>query len=208
MRRLLVPLAGVCLCVCAASAAQETKSVQGTVQTVAADSITVTVNEKPMTFKVDSKTDVTAKGASTATRAARAEGKPGVTLTELIKPGQGVEVRYHADMHAASIRALPAVPSRVSVEGRASTASGVVTAVSGSSLTIKGDGGELTFTIDPQTAVVASGAGTETREKKAAGEKPTIGDFVASGDTVSVQYRETGGTRTASEVRVTRKRAS
>lgn len=208
MRRLVAPLVGVCLFAYAASAAQETTSVKGTVQTVAADSITVTVDQKPMTFKVDSRTDVTARGASTATRAARAEGKPGVTLTELIKPGQAVEVQYHADMHAASIRALPGPPSRPSAEGGASTAAGVVTAVSGSSLTIKGDAGELTFTIDPATKVVAPGAGTETREKKAAGEKPTISDFVAAGDTVSVQYRESSGNKTASEVRVTRKRAS
>ena len=209
MRRLLVPLAGVCVLAGVAGAtAQETKSIQGSVRTVTADSITVNVGEKPMTFKVDSRTDVTARGASTATRTARAEGKPGAVLTDLVKPGQAVEVRFHQDMHAASIRVLPGAPSRPSPENERRTADGVVTAVTPTSLTIKAAAGELTFTIDEKTQVTARGASTATREKTAAGQKTAINDFVGAGDTVSVRYRQESGRNIAAEVRVTRKGAA
>jgi hypothetical protein len=43
---------------------------------------------------------------------------------------------------------------------------------------------------------------------KEAGTKPQITDFVQTGDTVSVRYREDGGTKHASEVRVTKKAKS
>lgn len=84
-------------------------------------------------------------------------------------------------------------------------AAGVVSAVASNSLVIKADSGEHTFTVDAKTEVIASGAGTATRAKKAAGEKTTITDFVAVGDTVAVSYTEAGGTRTAKSVRVTAK---
>jgi hypothetical protein len=43
---------------------------------------------------------------------------------------------------------------------------------------------------------------------KEAGAKPQITDFVSTGDTVSVRYREEGGAKHASEVRVTKKAKS
>jgi hypothetical protein len=88
------------------------------------------------------------------------------------------------------------------------TASGTVTSVSASSLAVKGSSGENTFTIDEKTRVVGTGAGTKGRSMKEAGTKPQIVDFVHTGDTVSVRYREDGGTKHASEVRVTKKAKS
>lgn len=210
MKRLLM-VAGACLFACAAYAAeaQDTKWVQGTVSAVGPASVTVTVKGQEMTFNVDDKTELTAPGGSTATRAARAEGKSGARLAEVVKAGQGVEVRYHAEgMHAASIRVLPAARPGATSDERARTATGEVTAVSASSLTVKGKEGEWTFTVNDKTDVIATGAGTKSREKKSAGAKIVLSDFVTTGDTVSVRYTESGGDRVASEVRVTRKRSN
>lgn len=192
----------------ATAGAQGTKTVRGEVTSTAPDSITVKVGDRDMTFKVDATTKVTARGGSTATREARAEGKSGAAITDIVKAGQGVEVAYHeAGMHAASIRVLPTVPPPPPPAGSSKemNASGVVTAVSNSSLTIKAKGGESTFTIDDKTKVVGTGMGTKARTLKEAGAKPVLTEFVQTGDTVGVWYTEAAGTKRASEVRVTRK---
>lgn len=212
MRRIAAISAGVLFAACVAvgtAEAQGTKTVRGTASKVAADEITVAVGGQDMTFKVDSSTQVTARGGSTATRAAKAEGKPGPVLTEIVKTGQGVQVEYHEkDMHAASIRVLAAPPSEsapAEPQAKTMTATGAVTAVSAASLSVKGSAGESTFTIDEKTKIIGTGAGTKGREIKEAGAKPQITDFVSTGDTVSVRYREEGGAKHASEVRVTKK---
>jgi hypothetical protein len=193
--------------------AQGTKTVRGTVSKTGPDALTVKVGDKDMTFKVDSATQVIARGGATATRAAKAEGKPGAPYTDIVKTGMGVQVEYHEkEMHAASIRVLPGVPPPPppadAQSSRTMTASGTVTSVSSSSLAVKGSAGEDRFAIDEKTAVVGTGAGTKGREMKEAGTKPQITDFVQTGDTVSVRYREDGGTKHASEVRVTKKAKS
>ena len=92
-------------------------------------------------------------------------------------------------------------------ESKTMMARGTVTAVSGTSLTVKDAKGESTFTIDEHTKIVGTGASTKSREKSAVGQKTVITDFVSDGDSVSVSYHETGGTKHASQVRVTRKMA-
>ena len=109
-------------------------------------------------------------------------------------------------MHAASIRVLPGVPPPPPPAGsQAMSATGVVTAVTGTSVTVKLKTGESTFTINEKTKVIGTGMGTKAQEMKQAGEKPSITTFVATGDTVAVRYTEAGGAKTASEVRVTMK---
>jgi hypothetical protein len=195
----------------AVAAAQETKWVRGTVSDVGPDSITVKVRDREMKFAVDAKTDVMARGAGTKTRAAQAQGQKGAKLTEVVKAGESVEVRYHeAGMHAANIRVLtgsvtPATSEDKPEEPKASTASGTVTAVSGTSLSIKTGSGETTFTVDSSTKVVGTGLGTKAREEAAAGKKTVITDFVKVGDTVNVSYHEMAGAKQAAEVHVTRK---
>src|SRR4051812_47168911 len=173
MRRLLVGVmtAMFALGSSAAFAAQPTKTARGTVSAVGADSVTVKVDNKDVKFLVDSSTTVTARGGSTAERSAKAQGKSGPAITSVVKEGQTVEVRYHEPaMHAASITVLPAgAPSaKDSKESKAkdgapaaksspSTTAGTVTAVSGSSLTLKTSAGDSTFTIDDKTHVVGSG---------------------------------------------------
>jgi hypothetical protein len=159
-----------------------------------------------------------APGGSTKTREAKAEGKPGIAITEVVKVGQGVEVKYHEQgMHAASVRVLPSVPKgdkgpaaapaagAKPAGGAAKAATGVVSAVSPSSLTVKGGSVETTFMIDEKTKVIGAGLGSAARKKQAAGDKTPITDFVADGDTVRVMYHEMDGMKHASEVRVTKK---
>jgi uncharacterized protein YaiE (UPF0345 family) len=75
MRKMATVTAGVLLAVLlafATAAAQDTKTVRGTVTTTAPDAVTVKVGDRDMTFKVDNTTKVQAKGGSTATREAKA----------------------------------------------------------------------------------------------------------------------------------------
>lgn len=188
--------------------AQETKTAKGTVSAITPTSLSIKVQDQVMTFTVDEKTDVVARGASTQTRAAQAEGRKGPALTELLKVGQGVEVRYHEQgMHAASIRLLSG-PVEGAVEkeepGR-KTVNGTVAAVTNASMSVKTSAGEMAFVIDQKTDVVGKGLGTAAQKKKEAGETAVITDFVAVGDSVRVVYHEMGDTKHAAEVHVTRK---
>jgi ribosomal protein S1 len=210
MRRLVVATACAALVgsVSAGAWAQENKTVQGTITSIAKDSVTVKVMDEDMTFKVDSSTDVVATGGGTAMRTAQAEGMSGTPLDNLLKVGQAVEVRYATDtMMASRIRAIakasskkPKMPSR--------DASGTVSAVTADSLTVKGDDSEWTFVIDDHTAVVAKGGSTHSRAAASEGKATPITDFVGVGDTVRVKYHETEGTKVATEVRVREKAGS
>ena len=190
-----------------AAMAQGTKTVKGSVAVLGADSITVRVGEKDMTFAVDAKTQIVAPGGSTKTREAKAEGKTGPMLTDVVKVGQAVEVSYHEQgMHAATVRAVVVPPAPGPAAPKAMTATGVVSAVSGNSLTIKGKAGDTTFAIDSKTTVSGTGIGTADRKLREGGEKPTITVFVKEGDTVTVTYQDVAGTNNASLVRIVRKK--
>ena len=216
MKRLIAMLGCAVLLAAAppAAMAQGTKTVKGSVTAVGADSITVKVGGKDMTFAVDAKTHVVAPGGSTKTREAKAEGKAGPMLTDVVKTGQAVEVSYHEQgMHAATIQRIadvPAAPAAAATSGapaaKAQTATGVVSALSGSSLTIKGKAGDVTFAVDNKTTVSGTGIGTAARKMTEAGAKPTITDLVHDGDTVSVTYHDMDGTKHASVVRIVRKK--
>jgi Domain of unknown function (DUF5666) len=205
-----------------ATQAEPTKTASGTVTSVAGSSVTVKTASGDMTFNIDAKTRVIEPGGGTKTRAAQAEGKPGAAVTDLLKTGQKIEVKYHeTGMHAATIRAMGAAPpakAAAATSGReaappppppppkAQTASGTVSAVSGNSLTVKGASGDSTFTVDDKTTVVGTGIGTASRKVMAEGGKPTLSEFVKEGDTVSVTYKEAGGAKLASVIRITRKK--
>jgi len=78
--------------------------------------------------------------------------------------------------------------------------------VSGNSVTIKEKTGDATFTVDTKTVVSGRGFGTAGRKIVDAGGKPTLGEFVKEGDTVTVTYLEEGGAKKASNVRVVQKK--
>jgi hypothetical protein len=203
-----------------AAMAQGTKTVKGSVTAVGSDSITVKVAGKDMTFGVDATTRVVTPGGGTKARAAMEEGKKGPVLVDVVKTGQAVSVDYHEQgMHAAAVRTMaappppPAAPEAKSSAAdaapkppKAQVATGVVSAVSGNSLTVKGKTGDTTFVIDSKTTVSGKGLGTATRKMNEAGGKPTLSDFVHDGDTVNVTYHDVGGTKSASLVRIISKK--
>jgi Domain of unknown function (DUF5666) len=215
MKRLIAML-GCAVLLVAAPALAQTKTVKGSVTNVGANTITVSVAGKDMTFNVDAKTTVVAKGASTKTREAQAAGKTGPGITEVVKTGEAVEVSYHeAGMHADTVRAIasqappppaPAPKGEAAAKPKAMTATGVVSAVTGNSLTVKEKTGDATFSVDSKTVVMGKGLGTAGKKLMEAGGKPTLGDFLKDGDTVSVTYHDMGGTKTASTVRIVQKK--
>ena len=214
MKRLIAML-GCAVLVVAAPALAQTKTVKGSLTNVGANTITVSVAGKDMTFNVDTKTTVVAKGASTKSREAQAAGKTGPGITDVLKAGEAVEVVYHEkEMHADTIRAIAAVPSppaaakgeAAAAKPKAMTATGVVSAVTGNSLTVKEKTGDVTFSVDTKTVVMGKGLGTAGKKLMEAGGKPTLSDFLKDGDTVSVTYHDMGGTKTASTVRIVQKK--
>jgi hypothetical protein len=189
--------------------AQPTQTARGTVASIGADTITVTVGDRPLTFVIDAKTVVTASGAGTATRAATAAGKPGPKLAELLKPGEAVEVTYHdlgGKLHAANVRRTRTAGSGGDAT-KTEISNGTVEAVTASSITITGTvsgGGTFrqSFAIDGETKVVGRGLGTASREKEG---KVSAPDLIAVGDRVSVSYHKAGTALHAAEIRVTSK---
>jgi hypothetical protein len=75
-------------------AAAQSKEARGTVTAVSDSSLTVKVGAQDMTFAVDGKTAVLARGAGRATRDAQATGAPGIKIGDAIKPGGAVIVQY------------------------------------------------------------------------------------------------------------------
>jgi len=86
---------------------------------------------------------------------------------------------------------------------KSQTAIGAVKNVSGSTFTVDTGKSALKFTVDAETNILAKGASTKTRAKKAAGQGGlTIADVVHEGDQVLVKYVEAGGNLVASEIEV------
>ena len=82
------------------------------------------------------------------------------------------------------------------------TATGVVSAVTSDSLTVKGKDAEWTFAVDKETHVSASGASRKTAALKSDQKPATITEYVKVGDTVNVKYHEKGTTKHAADVSV------
>jgi|RhiMetdeSRZDD1v2_1073273.scaffolds.fasta_scaffold193246_3 hypothetical protein len=186
----------------AALANAQTKEAQGAVTAVSDTSITIASAGRPMTFVVDKNTTLEVKAAAQKSRAAKATDTPGVTITQYVKTGTPVVIRYqeaNGVNRALFVRPVSSAGDGSAPEAAAKIADGTVKAVSLSQLTLDSGGKDLTFAINGDTDVLARGA---TKTTKAAGGKTTIADFVHNGDTVSITYHESGGTRTASQVRL------
>jgi hypothetical protein len=201
-------------------AAQGTKEARGTVTAVTDSSLSVKAGTQELKFTVDPKTTVTAEGAGTQERTAKATGAAGIKLTGVIKTGQAVIVTYTESggaLRASEVRAVStagpggggvAAPAAAGAAASAATASkdanGTVKSVTASSLVVTSSGKDMTFAITPETLVQGRGVGTAAA---AAGGKIAITSVVGAGDTVSVRYQESGTTMRATEVRVTTKAA-
>lgn len=211
MRRAVLLLAAaalVILFVQPASGAPEEKWARGTVSAIGPDSLTVKVKAETMTFTIDKTTQVVAPGGGTKTRQTQAMSGENPKLSDILKVGDNVEVRYtEADgkMLATMIRGGLSAGPMTSAEG-AKHLEGVVSAVSGTSLTVKPKDGEaVTFTVDEKVRVTGKGLSTMTREKAAEGAKVVLTDTVAVGDTVDVTYKAMGTMNHASHVVVIKK---
>ena len=95
------------------------------------------------------------------------------------------------------------VPPTVHAQGKTMNASGTVSAVTPSSMTVKGKTEEWTFTIDKDTSVTAKGATHKSLALKADGKATVLTDFIKSGDTVNVSYHDMGNMKHASTINVT-----
>jgi len=203
--QLAIPLSALLMIGVATSSAsaQGTKKATGTISTVAANSVTVkTQSGQEMTFSVDKDTSIVTPGGGTKTKAAKAEGKAGVSATELLKQGQAVEVSYHetgGTMHAATIHTIARVPAEKPASAVSKTAHGTAKDVSASSLTITSQGKDMTFTVDASTRVVGKGLGTATQTT---GGKAPITGLIKTGDEVTVTYHDMNGTLHAANVHV------
>jgi len=188
----------------APAASAQTKWVRGTVATVGPDSVTVTVTGTSMTFKVTGKTELTARGAGTAQRQAEAAGAKGVKFADFVKPGMGAAgVMTATDIHSG----LAPSEGAMGPSADRGSARGFVTAVTGASLSVKGGDQAWTFTVEPKTTVVGHGFGTRSREMATAGKAPTIPDLVGVDDLVVVYFKNAGGAKLASGIRVVKKAA-
>lgn len=94
-------------------------------------------------------------------------------------------------------------PSSVALAQEQHTARGVISEMTGSSLTIAVNGAPMTFAIDAGTQVEARGASTKSRQLAASGKPgPGLADILTVGQPVAVSYRSAAGTPRASLVRV------
>jgi|SRR5262245_19247254 hypothetical protein len=86
--------------------------------------------------------------------------------------------------------------------GKTLNAEGKVTAVTNTSLTVKGKDAELTFAIDKDTKMVGKGMSTAANANKAEGKGTVATDVLHVGDEVVVSYHDMGATKHAANVRV------
>jgi hypothetical protein len=191
-------------------AAEETKTVKGTVSAVAGDTVSVQVADKLMVFKVDKSTDIIARGGSTATRQGEAAGQGGAKLSDVVKVGEGVEVRYKEAggvMQATQIRGGVSVPAKTEAKevSEKKNATGKITAVTGNGLTVNSGGKDMKFVYDAKSRIEGTGMTTKTKELEKLGKAPTLPDFLAVNDEVSVEYTEAAGVMHATEVRLIKK---
>ena len=107
-----------------------------------------------MTFKVDKSTTLMARGAGKAQQQAEAKGAAGVKFADFVKPGVGVEVHYKdvggvlmaTDVHSG----LPPTEGSVPAESAGGSARGTISAIGNSSVTIKADDKDWTFSVDSE----------------------------------------------------------
>jgi hypothetical protein len=209
MRRALLLFAAASLTIglATASAAPEGKWARGKVTAMAGDTLTIDVKGKPMTFTVDKSTEVVKSGAATKAREMAKTGEV-PTLADIVKVGDNVEVQYteaEGKMHASMVRGGISAAPMTSAE-KPKVVQGVVSEVSGASLSIKTEGGEdMKFEIDTKTKVYGHGLSTMTKEKKAEGQGVKLTDAVAVGDTVEVGFKPMGEMKHATIVTVKKK---
>ena len=205
----VVALALVASLVCAPATFSQTKWVRGNVVSVAGDTLVVKAEGKDWTFKIDKSTVLTARGAGKAQAAAEQKGEAGVKFADFVKPGMGVEVHFKdaggvltaTDVHSG----LPPTEGSVAAEAAGGSVRGKITAVGGSSVTVKSAEKDWTFAVDSKTSIVGQGLGTITAKFKQDGKLPTVSDLLNVDDEVVAYFKDAADAKRATEIRVLRK---
>jgi hypothetical protein len=191
----------------ASASAAPAKWVRGPVTAMTGSTITVSVMGAESTFKIEKTTVLAARGAGSASR------EPlGLKLSEFVKVGQFVEVRYTevgGAKTATEVRPLAAEEEGASKEKGATVAGstsahGTVVSVAADSIVVNADGADVKFAVTSKTSVLGTGMGTKTRELQAAGKPAVVTAFIGPKDQVVVYYAE-GATSVATSIRVTQK---
>jgi len=87
--------------------------------------------------------------------------------------------------------------------GEAQEVKGKVTAVSGNTITVSGEDGQmLSFEVTGETTVVAEGAAHKADRLSSVGKKTTLDEFVRENQRVTLRYWEKDGTRYVEKLRV------
>jgi hypothetical protein len=103
----------------------------------------------------------------------------------------------------AFVLGVLAAAAQESASAKSQTAIGSVKSVSGASFVLDAANKEMSFNVDENTYILAKGAGTKTRAKKAAGQGGlTIADVVHQGDGVVVKFVNAGRSFLATEIEV------
>jgi hypothetical protein len=103
----------------------------------------------------------------------------------------------------AFVLGVLAAAAQESASAKSQTAIGSVKSVSGASFVLDAANKEMSFNVDENTYILAKGAGTKTRAKKAAGQGGlTIADVVHEGDGVVVKFVNAGRSFLATEIEV------
>ena len=104
----------------------------------------------------------------------------------------------------AAALVVGAVPGQLFAQGSGKTmnTTGVVSAVTPTSIAIKDKGQESKFVVDKETSVFAKGATHKSLALKADGKATVLTDFVKVGDKVTVQYHDMGSMKHASTINV------
>jgi hypothetical protein len=103
----------------------------------------------------------------------------------------------------AFVLGVLAAAAQESASAKPQTAIGSVKSVSGASFVLDAANKEMSFNVDENTYILAKGAGTKTRAKKAAGQGGlTIADVVHQGDGVVVKFVNAGRSFLATEIEV------
>jgi hypothetical protein len=77
------------------AAAAKTLSVTGVVTSVSPGSLAIEAGgKKAMTFTIDKSTRLLARGSTAKTKEKKEQGAPGLQITDMVKAGQQVTVRY------------------------------------------------------------------------------------------------------------------
>jgi hypothetical protein len=112
--------------------------------------------------------------------------------------------RLIGGLFAAAVIVVAGVQGGLIAQGSGKTmnTSGVVSAVTPSSIAIKVKAEEMKFVVDKDTTVLAKGATHKSLAMKADGKATVLTDFVKAGDTVTIDYHEMGAMKHAATINV------